>query len=230
LRPRARIELADGLMQDFFGEGARIRVEFPGIAKVERAAAFVTIEAGAMTAEKRALRVFGIFEPGAAAETDVEFREDAGEAHGPDAEVGDGAPGGSGLARAQVVEDGGEEAEIFFAGLGGGEHLFGDFGEEVEGAGGGEIAEDGELGMHEFAGIKVHEFAVFAMKVRHFDVRKAFEARAKAAFRTPGALGDATQLAEVAGEKADDEIAFPKRPGLQHEGFAHASGHSTEMK
>src|ERR1700722_3928643 len=79
--------------------------------------------------------------------------------------------------------------------------------------------------MEQFAGIKVDEFAVFALKVRHSDVRKTFQTGTKAAFRTPRAAGDASQLAEIACQKTDDEVPFLEWPGLQYEGFAHTSGH-----
>ena len=124
-----------------------------------------------------------------------------------------------------MFENRGEQAEIFFAGFGGGQQLLGDFGEEVERAGGGEIVEHGELRMERFAGIDVHQFAILALKIRHFDVRKPFQAGSKTTFRPPRPACHAAQLSQIARQKADDQIPFLKWPGLQNEGFAHASGH-----
>ena len=41
--------LADGRVQDFFGDGAGFGGELPGAAEVERAAAIVAVEAGALS-------------------------------------------------------------------------------------------------------------------------------------------------------------------------------------
>ena len=122
---------------------ARIRARFPGAAEVEGAAAIVAVEAGADAAEEGALRMLAGLRASSAAEADVEFGEEAGELHGPEAEVGDGAPDGAGCAGAQVIEHGRQKAEIFFVRLGGGQELLGNFGEEVERAGGMEVAREG---------------------------------------------------------------------------------------
>ncbi len=103
--------------------------------------------------------------------------------------------------------------------------MFGDFGEEIEGAGGGEIAEQGELRLEKFAGVDVDQFAILALEIGHLNVRKPFQTGSKSAFRAPRAAGDASQLAEITRQKTDDEIAFFEGTGLQDEGFAHTSGH-----
>src|SRR5665213_1078849 len=87
LRPGARRELADRIVENLFGNGAGFGIQFPCIAEVERAPAFVTIETGAMAAEPGTLGPFGIFEPGAAPQTDVEFGKKPREADGPHAEI-----------------------------------------------------------------------------------------------------------------------------------------------
>ena len=141
LGPGRSGKLSDGRVQDFFGDGAGFGGEFPGAAEIERAAAIVAIEAGALAAEKCALGMFGVFQPGAASEADVQFREHPGELHGPEAEVGDGLPDGGRSGGSQMFEDGRNQTEIFLARLGGGQQLLGDFGEEIERAGGGEIVQ-----------------------------------------------------------------------------------------
>ncbi len=155
----------------------------------------------------------------------MEFGEQSGEFDGPEAEVGDGAPDGSGCAGAEVIEDGCHETEILLVGLGGGQELLGNFGDEVEGAGRMEVARQAELRMHELAGIDVHQFAIFALKIRHPDMRKPLQTGTKTAFRPPRATGYASQLSGIAGQKTDDQVSFLEWPGLQDEGFAHASGH-----
>src|ERR1019366_9789319 len=129
-----------------------------------------------------------------------------------------------------MVEDRCNETEILLTGFGGGEELFGDFGDEVERAGGGEVVEDGELRMEEIAGIDVNELASLALEVRHSYVRKALQAGTKTAFRPPRTARDASELSKVARQKADDQVPFLERPGLQDKGFAHARGHSSCMK
>ena len=130
-----------------------------------------------------------------------------------------------GPADAQMFEDGGKQTEIFLARLGGGQQLLGNFGDEIERAGGGEIVEHGELRMQQIAGIDVDQFAILALEIRHFDVRKPLQAGTKTTFRPPCATRHASQLSRIAGQKTDDQIPFLKWPGLQDEGFAHASGH-----
>ena len=103
-----------------------------------------------------------------------------------------------------MVQDGCNETEIFLAGFGGRKELLGDFGDEVERAGGGEIVEDAELRMEEIAGIDINELASLALEVRHSYVRKALQAGTKTAFRPPGTARDASELSKVARQKADD--------------------------
>ena len=91
--------------------------------------------------------------------------EEAGEAGGPEGEVSQGAPDGAGGAGVHVVEDGGHEAEEAFVGLVGGEELFADFGDEIEGEGGVEAIEEAELGLQEIARVEVDEFAGFLLRV-----------------------------------------------------------------
>jgi hypothetical protein len=54
---------------------------------------------------------------------------------------------------------------------------------------------------------------------------EAFESGAEGAFGAAGTVGDAAELALVAGEEADDEVGFAEGVGLEDEGFARASGH-----
>ena len=79
--------------------------------------------------------------------------------------------------------------------------------------------------MQKFAGIDVDQFAIFALKIRHSDMRKPLQAGTKTTFRPPRAAGYASQLAQIAGQETDDQVPFLEWPGLQDEGFAHASGH-----
>ena len=53
-------------------------------------------------------------------------------------------------------------------------------------------------------------------------MREAFEAGAEVGFGAAGASGDATELALVAGEEADNEVGFAEGVGLEDEGFARA--------
>lgn len=62
-----------------------------------------------------------------------EVWEEAGELGGPQGEIDEGGPDDAGGAGVHVVEDGGEEAEEAFVGFVGGEEVFADFGDVVEG-------------------------------------------------------------------------------------------------
>ena len=132
-----------------------------------------------MPQEIRALRVFGVFEPRAAAETDVQFGKQPGEAHRPQAEVGDPAPRRARLAGMQVCEHGREQPEVLFVGLVGRQEVLGDFGEIIERAGGGEIARGREVRNADLAGIDVHELAILALEIGQLHVRKPLEADPK---------------------------------------------------
>ncbi len=90
-----------------------------------------------------------------------EVGEKAGELGGPEGEVREGGPDGARGAGVHVVEDGGEEAEEALVGLVGGEEVFADFGDEIEGEGGVEAVEEAELGLEELAVIEGGEFAGF---------------------------------------------------------------------
>jgi hypothetical protein len=74
----------------------------------------------------------------------------------------------------------------------------------------------------------VHQFAILALKVRHSDLRKPFQAGTENLLFGRRARRATPRSFPIARQETDDEIAFPKRPGLQDEGFAHASGHITE--
>src|SRR5665213_3629904 len=241
LRPRARRELADRIVENLFGNGAGFGIQFPCVVEVERTPAFVTIETRAMAAEPGTLRPgFSavwrrvrrplVFEPGAAPETEVEVEKKARKADGPHAEICGSAPGSARFTGAQMFQHGGEQPEIFFAGFGGGEHLLRNFREKIENARRGDIFQHGELRFEDLTGIEVHEFAIFALEVSHFNMRKPFEAGTEAAFRTPRPPRHAPQLSEIPRQEADDQVAFPKGPGLQHERFAHTSGHVRNLK
>ena len=145
--------------------------------------------------------------------------------HGPETEISDGSPDCAGSGGSQMFEDGDQQTEVFFAGFVGGKELFGNFGEKIESAGGGEIMKDGELRLDEFAGIDIDEFAILSLVVRHSDLRKPFQARSETTLWPPRATGDSPQLAVIAGEEADHGIRFLEGPGLQDESFAHTSGH-----
>ena len=60
-------------------------------------------------------------------------------------------------------------------------------------------------------------------------MREPLQTRTEAAFRPPRAPRHAPQLPLIARQKADDQIPFLERPGLQDEGFAHTSGHICHM-
>ncbi len=89
-----------------------------------------------------------------------EVWEEAGELGGPEGEVREGGPDGAGSAGVHVVEDGGEEAEEAFVGFVGGEEVFAEFGDVVEGEGGIEAGvEEAELGLKQVAVVERGEFA-----------------------------------------------------------------------
>ena len=154
-----------------------------------------------------------------------EVGEKAGELGGPEGEVCDGRPDGFGGAGVHVVEDGGEEAEETFVGFVGGEEVFADFGDEIEGEGGVEAVEEAELGLEELAVIEGGEFAGFFEGIRKVDEGEAFEAGAKGVFGFAGAIGDAAEFAEVAGEERDDEVGFAEGVGAEDVGFTDEGGH-----
>jgi hypothetical protein len=104
----------------------------------------------------------------------MHVRQETRESDGPETEIRDGAPDGSGRGRAEVFEDGAQESEMLLTGLIGGQELFGDFGEKIESAGRGKIVEYGKLRLDEFAGIDIDEFAILSLVVRQSDLLKPF--------------------------------------------------------
>lgn len=154
-----------------------------------------------------------------------EVGEKAGELGGPEGEVREGGPDSAGGAGVHVVEDGGEEAEEALVGFVGGEEVFADFGDEIEGEGGVEAVEEAELGLEELAVIEGGEFAGFFEGIRKVDEGEAFEAGAEGIFGFAGAIGDAAEFAEVAGEERDDEVGFAEGVGAEDVGFAEEGGH-----
>ena len=94
-------------MQHFFGERARIPIEFPGVSQIVRPPAVVTIQASLMSAEKRFLRMFRILQPRPSPEAHMEFGQQPRQLHGPQAEIGNRSPYGPRNAGSQVLQNGG---------------------------------------------------------------------------------------------------------------------------
>ena len=137
--PRGGNEGRDGGVRHFGCDAAGLQRQFPAISDVEFPIAVAATQAGAEAVEECRLRCCGIVEVGAAFETNIEFREEAGEPGGPETEVGNGTPDRAGGIGMQVFEGGDHEAEKAFVGFAFGEDLFGDFGEKIECAGGWKI-------------------------------------------------------------------------------------------
>ena len=163
------------------------------------------------------------FSDGAGFGRDAEVGEESGEAHGPEGEVGDSGEGVAALA--QVVEDGGEQAEVAFVGFVGRQQLLGDLGQVIKRDARLVVGRERELRVDQLAGVEADQFAVFLLKIRDGGVGEAFEGGAEVGFGTAGAAGDAAEFALVAGEEADDEVGFAEGVSLEDEGFARASGH-----
>ena len=130
-----------------------------------------------------------------------------------------------GCSRAHLFQRSGQQAEEFLVGLGGGQQLFRDFRQKIQRDTRLVVADQGELGLDQFAAVETHQFPRFLLKIRHPDARQTLQAGAEGTLGTPGALGHATHLSQIARQKTDDEIGFLERIGLDDKCFANASRH-----
>ena len=126
-----------------------------------------------------------------------------GEFHGPETEVGDGAPDGTGIVRSAGVREPCVSRRKYFS-LG---SAAGSSCSETSAKKSSAQAEEkswrtANCECDEIAGIDIDQFAILALKVRHSDVRKPFQAGSETAFGPSRAAGDAPQFAQIAGQES----------------------------
>ncbi len=182
-----------------------------------------------VSAEKRRFATFRIVQPVAASQTNMEFRQDAGQTHGPQTEIRRRAPDAAGSSRFQVLQNCQQQAKVALVRLARRQQLLRNLGQIIQGDRRAVISQQAKLGTNQLTGIQVHQLPRFPLEIRHLHLREPLQPRSEVAFRTPGALGDATQLAQVPRQETDHQIRFFERVGLQNDGFAHTSGHIRDM-
>ena len=111
----------------------------------------------------------------------------------------------------------------------GGQQLFGDFRQVIQGYARFVVCRQSELRMDQLTGIQANQLAILLLKIRDCSVRQSFQARTETALRPAGSSRHPPQLALIARKEADDQVSFPKRIGLKDEAFAHSSGHSGRL-